>query len=69
MSWLTVKLIRFYQLCVSPYLPASCRFFPSCSTFAVEAIERHGALRGGAMAAMRILRCNPFNAGGYDPVP
>jgi putative membrane protein insertion efficiency factor len=62
-------LIRFYQNFISPMLPASCRFYPSCSQFGYEAIAKYGIIRGGAMAAWRILRCNPFNRGGYDPVP
>jgi putative membrane protein insertion efficiency factor len=62
-------LIRFYQNFISPMLPASCRFYPSCSQYGYEAIAKYGIIRGGAMAAWRILRCNPFNRGGYDPVP
>ena len=61
--------IRFYQRQISPSLPPSCRFTPTCSAYALEAIERYGALRGGWMAFRRILRCNPFHPGGYDPVP
>ena len=64
-----VLAVRGYQVSISPLLPASCRYHPSCSSFAIEALERHGALRGGWMAAKRIARCNPFVAGGYDPVP
>ena len=62
-------LIRFYQLFISPLKPPSCRFYPSCSHYAHEAIERYGAARGGWLAAKRIARCHPFNPGGYDPVP
>jgi putative membrane protein insertion efficiency factor len=62
-------LIRGYQRGVSPLLPASCRFVPSCSDYGYQAIEKYGIIRGGAMAAWRVLRCNPFNKGGYDPVP
>ena len=61
--------IRFYKRQISPSLPPSCRFTPTCSAYALEAIERYGALKGGWMAAKRILRCNPFHPGGYDPVP
>jgi putative membrane protein insertion efficiency factor len=61
--------IRFYRRQISPSLPPSCRFTPTCSAYALEAIERYGALKGGWMAFRRILRCNPFHPGGYDPVP
>jgi len=69
MRRVAVALVRFYQYAVSPYLPPSCRFYPTCSTYAIEAIERHGFLRGSLLAIRRILRCHPFCAGGYDPVP
>jgi putative membrane protein insertion efficiency factor len=61
--------VRAYQLFVSPLLPPSCRFLPSCSEYAVEAIERHGALRGVGLALRRLARCNPWGGSGYDPVP
>ncbi|MGQ0640229.1 MAG: membrane protein insertion efficiency factor YidD [Gemmatimonadaceae bacterium] len=61
--------IRAYQLALAPLLPASCRFHPSCSEYALEAIRRYGAWRGSGMAARRLLRCQPFCKGGYDPVP
>ena len=61
--------IRGYQRGISPLLPPSCRFVPSCSDYGYQAIEKYGIIRGGAMTVWRILRCNPFNKGGYDPVP
>lgn len=64
-----IALIRWYQRGVSPVQGARCKYLPTCSQYAVEAIERHGAVKGGAMAIWRILRCNPFSRGGYDPVP
>jgi len=64
-----VVMIRFYQNAISPWLPAACRYYPTCSAYAIEAIERHGFLRGVMLAVKRILRCHPFHAGGYDPVP
>lgn len=62
-------LLRGYQRWISPALPPSCRYGPSCSNYALEAIELHGALRGSLLAAWRVLRCHPFVRGGYDPVP
>ena len=64
-----VALIRFYQVAISPWTPAACRFQPTCSSYALEAIERHGALRGGWLALRRIGRCHPWGGQGYDPVP
>lgn len=64
-----VLLVRGYQWFISPILPPSCRFEPTCSAYAVEALGRHGAIRGGALALRRLARCNPWGAGGYDPVP
>jgi hypothetical protein len=64
-----VGCIRLYKRFLSPLLPPSCRFTPSCSRYTVEAIQRHGALRGTLLGARRILRCNPFGKGGHDPVP
>ncbi|MFG1607106.1 membrane protein insertion efficiency factor YidD [Actinoplanes sp. NPDC049265] len=58
-----------YRRYVSPALPARCRFYPSCSAYALESLERHGVIRGTALAVWRILRCHPFHPGGYDPVP
>ena len=70
MKTLFLKMIRFYQRNISPYRPACCRFTPTCSAYAMEAIQKYGALKGGFMAFRRILRCNPFYKGDYyDPVP
>ncbi|MDO5402575.1 MAG: membrane protein insertion efficiency factor YidD [Eubacteriales bacterium] len=67
---LVLKLIRFYQLAISPYKGRSyCNYIPSCSQYAIEAVDRFGALKGGFLALKRILRCNPWTKGGYDPVP
>ena len=62
-------LLRAYQLLISPLLGQRCRFYPSCSQYALEAVTRYGSLRGSALALKRLARCHPFNAGGYDPVP
>ena len=64
-----IYLVKGYQVSLSPLLPPSCRYFPSCSAYAVEALEKHGAIRGSWLAARRILRCHPFRPGGFDPVP
>jgi uncharacterized protein len=69
LAQLIVMLIRGYQVAISPLLPASCRYTPSCSQYAVEALQRHGALKGSWLAARRLGRCHPFHAGGNDPVP
>jgi putative membrane protein insertion efficiency factor len=69
LSGLIVLLIRIYQWVLSPLLGPRCRFYPSCSNYALEAVQRHGALRGGALALRRLLRCHPLNPGGIDPVP
>lgn len=61
--------IRAYRYAVSPLLPPSCRFHPSCSSYAEEALARHGTLRGGWLSACRVCRCGPWHRGGYDPVP
>ena len=63
-----LALIRFYRRSISPHLPGACRYTPTCSAYAAEAIEAYGALHGGWMALRRILRCNPFHEGGFDPV-
>lgn len=69
MSNIILSHIRLYQRFLSPLLPRSCRFQPSCSHYAYTAIERHGPRRGCMLTAKRVLRCHPFNSGGYDPVP
>jgi putative membrane protein insertion efficiency factor len=66
---LTLWLIRSYQWCISPFLGSACRFYPSCSEYTYQAVARFGVLRGSWMGLQRILRCNPFVEGGYDPVP
>lgn len=66
---LLILPIRLYQLCISPLLPPSCRFVPTCSAYAIEAISRHGALRGGWLTLRRLARCHPWGGSGYDPVP
>jgi hypothetical protein len=66
---LLAGLIRVYQRLISPLLPPSCRFYPSCSQYALEAVTRHGALRGSWLAASRLVKCHPFHPGGFDPVP
>jgi uncharacterized protein len=62
-------LLKFYRYCVSPMLGPRCRFYPSCSCYAEEAIELHGAARGSYLTVRRLLRCHPWHEGGYDPVP
>jgi putative membrane protein insertion efficiency factor len=66
---LLALFIRAYQRFVSPALPPSCRFYPSCSQYALEAVTRHGAMKGTWLAARRLVRCHPFHPGGFDPVP
>ncbi len=66
---LFLRLIKWYRREISPFTPPACRFVPTCSEYALLAIERFGVLKGGALALWRIMRCNPFCKGGYDPVP
>jgi putative membrane protein insertion efficiency factor len=69
MKKILIFLIKSYHKYISPILPGACRFYPTCSTYTVEAIERFGVIRGSLLGLWRILRCNPFCKGGYDPVP
>lgn len=69
MSWLLRAAIRAYQLLLAPVLPSSCRYYPSCSHYAADAIGRHGPWRGSGLAIRRLLRCQPWGGSGYDPVP
>lgn len=64
-----IKLIRFYQTALSPMIPPRCRYLPTCSQYAVEAVQKYGAFKGGCMAAKRICRCHPWGGSGHDPVP
>jgi len=69
LTWILVGLIRGYQLVISPLLPPSCRFHPSCSAYGLDAMRTHGAVKGFALTGWRLVRCNPWNDGGIDPVP
>lgn len=69
MKRLIIRLLKFYKKHISPSLPSQCIFQPTCSVYAMEAVERHGACKGSLLALWRLLRCNPFNKGGFDPVP
>jgi putative membrane protein insertion efficiency factor len=69
LTYLLLGLIRFYQVCISPVLPSACRHYPSCSTYAFEAVEKWGVGKGGRLALGRLLRCRPWGSFGYDPVP
>ena len=64
-----IWLVRFYQAAISPYLPASCRFTPTCSHYTIEALQKHGLLKGGWLSIKRISSCQPWGRSGYDPVP
>ena len=67
--WPLVMLVRFYQVCISPLKPPCCRFTPTCSAYAIEALRKHGPIKGLLLAIWRVLRCNPWGGSGYDPVP
>ena len=69
MKYLLIGLVKLYRKFISPLFPPSCRFYPTCSAYAIEALQVHGAVKGSALAFRRILRCNPLGAGGIDPVP
>ena len=69
MRWILIFFVRAYQSVISPLLPPACRYYPSCSNYALESLEKYGAWRGGSLAVRRILRCHPFHPGGFDPVP
>jgi len=69
MKMILIKLIQFYQKFISPLKTTKCPYIPSCSQYGLEAIQKHGAIKGTVLACWRILRCNPFSKGGYDPVP
>ena len=68
MKRILISLIKFYRCRISPLTPPKCKYIPTCSQYALDAIEKYGAIRGGIMAVFRILRCNPFSKGGFDPV-
>lgn len=69
MRRMLMAMVRFYRAAISPLRPPCCRFYPTCSQYALEALEKYGALKGGYLSVRRVLRCNPFHKGGYDPVP
>lgn len=69
MKYLFIGLIRLYQICISPYFPASCRFVPSCSQYGIEAFQKHGFFKGLWLTVKRIAKCHPWGGSGYDPVP
>ena len=69
LKWLLIILIRGYQVCISPYLGQNCRFYPTCSQYALKAISVHGCFRGIVLTLVRLCKCHPFHPGGYDPVP
>ncbi|MBN1781787.1 membrane protein insertion efficiency factor YidD [bacterium] len=66
---LLIGLLKFYQRTISPFLPRACRFYPTCSDYAIQAIDKYGVMRGSFLSLRRLFRCHPFHPGGYDPVP
>ncbi len=69
LQWLFIKIVRFYQLVISPFFPPSCRYQPTCSEYALQALKRHGPFYGSWLALKRLLRCQPWGGHGHDPVP
>lgn len=69
LTFIPIMLVRLYQMFISPLLPASCRFTPTCSSYAIEALRKYGLFRGGYLTIRRLLRCHPWGGSGYDPVP
>ena len=69
MKYVLLKFVRFYQVAISPMLPPRCRYTPTCSQYAVEALQKHGACKGSMLTLRRVCRCHPFGGNGYDPVP
>ena len=69
MTWPLLVLVRFYQYCISPFTPPSCRFVPTCSQYAVQALKKYGPIKGCWLTLKRLLRCHPWGGSGYDPVP
>ncbi|MBF0449405.1 MAG: membrane protein insertion efficiency factor YidD [Candidatus Magnetomorum sp.] len=69
MKYILLKTIRFYQFAISPFFPSVCRFYPTCSAYACQAISKYGAFKGLYLSIHRILRCHPFHPGGFDPIP
>jgi hypothetical protein len=69
LGWVLVMLVKFYQRAISPYLPNSCRYVPTCSQYFIDSVKKYGPLKGGWLGTRRILRCHPWGGHGYDPVP
>jgi len=69
MKYILISLVWIYRKGISPFIPSRCRFYPTCSTYSLESLQKHGALKGTLLTLYRVLRCHPFHPGGYDPVP